>query len=85
MQTSGEISELELQPRYHFTINGIPLRAGKQIARYTGDFRYRDKQGSLVVEDVKGVITRDVHLRLGLMLCCHGITVRLHRSRKSRS
>lgn len=76
-QAQGKISNLELQPIYHFTINGISLRAGRQVARYTGDFRYRDAAGGLVVEDVKGVITRDFHLRVGLMLCVHGIVVQL--------
>ena len=83
-QAEGKISGLELQPIYHFTINGIALRAGKQIARYTGDFRYYDADGRLVVEDVKGVLPRDFLIRVGLMQCVHGITVTVVSGRKTR-
>jgi len=53
------ISNLELHPVYPLMVNGT------KIGRYTADFRYLNKQGETVVEDVKAKITktRDYILR----------------------
>lgn len=48
LERAGEISDLKVQPRYPFTINGF------HIATYVADFAYRDAHGRDVVEDVKG-------------------------------
>jgi hypothetical protein len=76
-QASGLIRELKLQPRWHFTINGQELKVGTRVTRYTADFAYVDQAGRLVVEDVKGVLTPDAALRIGLMRCVHGIEVQI--------
>ena len=74
----GQIADLERQVVFHFPINGEDLRWNKRRVRYTCDFRYRDlSTGEIVHEDVKGMVARDVHLRLALMQAIHGITVRL--------
>jgi hypothetical protein len=54
----GEISNLELHPRYDLMVNGV------KIGRYTADFRY-NKENEIVVEDVKSKATktRDYMLR----------------------
>lgn len=52
LQTMGAISGLEVHPRYRFTGS-----TGILLARYTPDFQYRDINGALVVEDVKGAAT----------------------------
>jgi len=54
----GEISNLELHPRYDLMVNGV------KIGRYTADFRY-NKGEEVVVEDVKSKVTktRDYVLR----------------------
>jgi hypothetical protein len=51
----GDISQLELQPKYEVSING------QKICNYIADFRYFSKEpgpqgqaGHVVVEDVKG-------------------------------
>ena len=51
---AGEISELELQPEY-LLLEGCQGKDGAKIRpiTYRADFRYRDKDGRLVVEDVK--------------------------------
>lgn len=67
---AGEIEALELQPRYELVVCGV------KIGRYTGDFRYLDRRtGEQIVEDVKGVKTRDYVLRRKLMKAIHGIDV----------
>ena len=43
----GDITDLELQPKYDLMCNGT------KIGFYKADFRYRDKAGNVVVEDVK--------------------------------
>lgn len=50
----------------------------EQSAVYTADFVYKDKDGNLVVEDVKSDVTRkepDYVLRRKLMLHVHGIRI----------
>lgn len=80
LRASNEIADLELQPRWTFEINGRPLTIGTRVVRYTADFRYRrTADGVTVVEDVKGMIARDVELRLALMRAVHGIDVQLIR------
>ena len=49
-EKAGDISNLELQPKFLLEVNG------KKIATYIADFRYIEN-GKTVVEDVKGVKT----------------------------
>lgn len=68
---AGAISDLEQQPKYMFTINGVPVTAlnGRQL-RFTPDFRYREN-GQLIVEDTKGVRTTDYQLRAAFFRALH--------------
>ena len=75
LERAGEISQLELQPKF-------PLWATEQdekpFAYYIADFRYLDKRsGRLTVEDVKSRATRTAVYRLKkqLMQKQHGIVV----------
>lgn len=43
---------------------------------YVADFVYRDRQGRLVVEDVKGVRTKEYIIKKKLMLWVYGIEVK---------
>jgi len=43
-----EISDLEVHPRISLDVNG------QHICRYHPDFRYKDRDGNIVIEDVKG-------------------------------
>lgn len=73
-QRLGEISGLELQVRYALHVNGV------KICDYIADFRYREGART-VVEDAKGVRTRDYAMKARLMLAVHGITIHEHTAR----
>ncbi len=66
----GEVSAVEMQPRYALTIKG------QLIGTYKPDFRFWDNlQGRERVVDVKGVITREFQRTKRLMRAIHGIEV----------
>jgi hypothetical protein len=67
----GAISKLEFQVPYEL----IPKQDGERSVVYKADFRYWEN-GALVVEDVKGMKTRDYILKRKLMLWRHGIRIR---------
>lgn len=60
LERAGEIHGLSRQPRFRLT---VPLMRGgndvgtHELGEYRADFWYLDRQGRLVVEDVKGVRT----------------------------
>lgn len=82
-QAAGRIADLKRQPRWRFAINGVELRWNNRAIFYTADFQYRETAtGQTIVEDVKGFLTRDVHIRLALMEAVHGISVRLVKGKK---
>ena len=56
-ELSGMITELKLQPRFPFLINGNYLltSSGRKVY-YVADFQYT-MDGDLFVEDVKGMVT----------------------------
>lgn len=71
LERGGQVRNLELQPRYPLLVNGV------LIGHYRADFRYTEVHtGRVVVEDAKGVRTRDYLLRKKLMRAVHGIDVR---------
>ena len=89
LEKAGEISDLKRQVRYEL----IPthrepdtigprggVRKGKVIESavyYNADFQYKDKEGNLVVEDVKSPATRTTAyvIKRKLMLEKHGIRI----------
>lgn len=91
LQRAGDIAGLECQPAWTFPIAGPAgtheLRIGARAVRFTADFRYRDlrRGGLTVVEDAKGVMTRDAVLRIALMQAVHGIEVVLVRAPSARA
>lgn len=78
LQRAGQITGLELQPRFELIPkqcrdDGKPERA----CEYVADFRYTDtRTGKQVIEDAKGMRTRDYIMKRKLMLQVHGISVR---------
>lgn len=48
---AGEITDLALQPKFQVDGNGEPF------CTYTADFSYRDKAGTLIVEEIKSTGT----------------------------
>ena len=69
MQRAGEISNLQVQPRYPLVINGI------KIATYVADFQWRDKNGNSIVADAKGVRTAAYIMKRKMMAALHGIDI----------
>lgn len=77
MERAGEISGLEWQVRYDL----IPAQDvdghKEKPVYYLADFRYRNKAGALVVEDVKSAPTktREYVIKRKLLLLIHGIRI----------
>lgn len=71
LEKLGEISDLEEQVKYEL----IPKQEGERAVTYTADFRYRDKEGKLHVEDSKGFRTQQYIIRRKLMLFIHKIRI----------
>lgn len=69
-QEAALVFNLQCQVRYSLDVAGV------HICDYVADFVYVDIDGSRVVEDVKGVRTRDYSIKAKLMKAIHGITVR---------
>ena len=68
MQMAGEISGLELQPKFPLVVNG------QKICFYIADFRYV-KDGKQITEDVKGMKTAIYRLKVKLLKALHNIDV----------
>jgi hypothetical protein len=68
LEKAGEISGLELQPRYPIVVNGV------KVCEYRADFRYFDR-GQQVVEDVKGFRTDVYQLKKKLVKACYLIDI----------
>lgn len=87
LQKAGEISDLRLQVKYilipaQYKPDRIGKRGGikkgKIIERecsYIADFVYQEN-GETVVEDTKGIKTKDYIIKRKLMLYIHGIRIR---------
>ena len=91
LQRAKEISCLARQRKYvlipaqyeyyeRFGKRGQELQPGKRLIEkecaYIADFVYVDKDGKLVVEDAKGMKTKDYIIKRKLMLFIHGIRVK---------
>jgi hypothetical protein len=69
LERVGRITELRRQVRYRLEVNGV------HVCDYLADFTYSES-GETVVEDSKGMRTREYRIKAKLMRACHGITVR---------
>ena len=91
LEKAGEITMLELQPKFTFPVYNefssgpIKYSSGRKII-YVADFSYRElhKTDGIfsdwyedIIEDVKGVQTPVFKLKAALMLAVHGIKVRI--------
>ena len=77
LQRAGEI--FDLQRQVPFTLIPKQTRDGKVIERpcvYKADFVYKDKDGTEVVEDTKGMRTKEYVIKRKLMLWQFGIVVK---------
>lgn len=76
LQEGGVISNLKCQVRFALEINN------NLICHYIADFTYRDAEFNEVVEDAKGVRTKDYVLKKKLMRAIHGIDIQEYRREK---
>lgn len=78
MERAGEIADLREQVAFLL----LPARRNdtgylERAVRYIADFVYTDlRSGQTVVEDTKGVRTKEYIIKRKLMLAVHGITIR---------
>lgn len=83
LEKAGEIESLkeqvpyELIPSQYETING-KRKCIERSVKYIADFQYIDKDGNLVVEDVKSAATKtdSYIIKRKLMLYIHGIKIK---------
>jgi len=68
LELAGEISRLELQPRYDITINGV------KVCTYVADFRYFGK-AKQIVEDCKGFKTPLYRLKSKLVRALYNVEI----------
>ena len=88
LQRAGEIFDLQTQVKFVLvpaqrepdtTDRRGRLTKGKLLERevsYRADFVYKDKDGNTIVEDAKGVRTKDFIIKRKLMLWVHGIQIK---------
>ena len=69
LQLAGEIKDLQLQVKFRIVVSNV------HICDYIADFCYTERL-SEVVEDVKGVRTREYRLKAKLMKAIWGIEIR---------
>lgn len=69
LERAGEISDLQLQPRYPLTLNGA------LICTYVADFAYHDKSGGRVTEDAKGYRTPVYRLKRKMFAAQYGYEI----------
>jgi hypothetical protein len=81
MQKGGLIRELEAHPQHRYDLQ----KNGVHIADYVADFVYVDVEtGATVVEDTKGVVTREFIMKERLMLADGLVIVRVGKERGRR-
>lgn len=71
LQSAGEISDLKVHPKFEIQASFIDMKGNKHRAiQYEADFQYKDKQENwnIVVEDVKGMRTKEYLLKKKLFL-----------------
>jgi len=71
-ERAGVIKDLQKQVRFKI----LPSQDGERPVFYIADFTYRDLNNELVLEDVKGVKTKEYILKRKMMLYVHGIKIR---------
>lgn len=74
---AGEISDLELQPKFELapSVKFTGAARATPALRYVADFAYTDRNLRRIVEDVKGFRTELYRAKRHLMLAVHGIEV----------
>jgi hypothetical protein len=74
MANGCTITQLEMQPVYILAPSVVINGRKKPALKYKADFRY-NLNGSVVVEDVKGMLTPVYKIKRHLMKSVHGIDI----------
>ena len=76
MQRAGVISDLQLQVPFELIpTQRIEGKLAEKAVNYVADFVYK-QNGQTVVEDTKGMRTKEYIIKRKLMLYVHGIRIR---------
>lgn len=79
LQRAGEITNLQRQVAFELlpSQKGADGKTIERPVKYIADFTYNDKNGKLIVEDVKSPITRTAEyvIKRKLMLFIHNIRI----------
>lgn len=76
LQNAGLISNLQRQVKFLLIPKQrCPSGKTERACEYIADFTYFDSKGNAIVEDVKGVKTRDYVIKRKLMLQTHGVEI----------
>ena len=77
LERDGHISSLELQPKFELapSVKFAGASRSTPALRYFADFRYLDHNGKVIVEDVKGMKTREYQIKRHLLKAIHGIDI----------
>ena len=74
---NGAISNLQRQVKFELIPSQkIDGKVAERACSYVADFVYLDKEGNTIVEDTKGVKTKDYIIKRKLMLWVHGIRIK---------
>jgi hypothetical protein len=76
LEKAGHISDLKLQPSFEIVPSVILDGKRQRALKYIADFDYVDHLGFRVIEDVKGMKTREYQIKRRLMKVVHGIEVK---------
>ena len=71
LERAGEISDIKRQVKFEL----IPKQQGERAVNYVADFVYKDKRGNTVVEDTKGVRTKEYIIKRKLLLYRYNIKI----------
>lgn len=71
MEKAGLIEDIKRQVKFEL----IPKQEGERALHYIADFVYYAKNGEMVVEDTKGVRTKEYIIKRKLMLWRFGIQI----------
>lgn len=76
-EKQGEISNLERQIPYTFSVDGNLMRylPSKRPLKYVADFRYIE-DSKTVVGDAKGLLTTEYKIKKALMFWINGIEIK---------
>lgn len=75
LEKAGVISDLKRQVRYELLPTQKTKTKTERAVNYVADFVYKEN-GETVVEDTKGVPTKEYIIKRKLMLFIHGIEIR---------